>query len=66
MVQIDVYNFNYVYTLFMFLITIFGRFMGIFILPCILTIFRKNYTIHIKELVIIWYSGLIKGYLLII
>jgi len=45
----------------MLIITIFGRFIGIYTLPSILSLLRRNYRINNKELLIIWYSGLIKG-----
>jgi len=48
----------------MILVTLLGRFIGIFILPCFLSLIGKEYSLNFKELWIIWYSGIIKGSLI--
>ena len=65
-VNIHIDKFYILFTFLMILITMLGRFVGIFILPCILTIFRRDYSLNSKELWLIWYSGVIKGTFLLI
>ena len=60
-IWIETDEYNFIFTFCLILILFFARFVGIFMLPCIFFIFKKEIKLKIKELKIIWYSGLIRG-----
>jgi NhaP-type Na+/H+ or K+/H+ antiporter len=45
----------------MIIVIFFARFIATFSFPCINFLCRKNFNLKIKELKVVWYSGLIRG-----
>jgi solute carrier family 9 (sodium/hydrogen exchanger), member 8 len=54
-------NFYLSFTVGMFLLTALARFISIFALKLILLLIRRNDAIEFREILMIWYGGLIKG-----
>jgi hypothetical protein len=45
----------------MIFVIFFARFIATFSFPCLNFIINKKFTLKIKELKVVWYSGLIRG-----
>lgn len=50
-----------VFSLLMIAVIMFARFLTVFLLPCIMFLMKRNYNLKMKELQVVWYSGLIRG-----
>jgi len=60
-VNFDYGNVRILYTALLIASVFIARFLAIFLLPAVLYLFGVEMNISLKELKIIWYSGLVRG-----
>jgi len=51
----------WLFSFLMILAIAFARFLTVFLMPCFYFIFKKPFSLSVKELQIVWYSGMIRG-----
>jgi hypothetical protein len=65
-VDFDLSSIHIVFSIGMFIAVAIARFFSVFLPPALYTIFKKDVKLTLKEMKIIWYSGLVRGELYVV
>lgn len=60
-VDFDLGNIRIMFSIGMFIAVAIARFFSVFLPPALYSIFKKDVKLTLKEMKIIWYSGLVRG-----